>query len=166
VILNPLSWDTQMEKIITKDQLKELIRKADTGEQWAEICRLEAKLIEERRNRAADDPVITALAALDRVRERCAITDKMYLEAQEALPRDDGRLDELDTQWNEALTAEGDAEAEVFKTAPTTPAGAIMLLRTIADYIDEYGVPDVLAGDFVGDAIRNAVATLESGRTA
>jgi hypothetical protein len=108
------------------------------------------------------DPVIVALAELARVRERCSIADKMYLDAQEARCG----VDELETKWNEALTAEGDAEAEVFKTVPSTPAGALMLLRTIAEHIDEYGVPDILAGDFIGDAIRNAVAALESGRTA
>jgi hypothetical protein len=121
------------------------------------------------------DPVIAALAELARVRESCSIADKMYSDAQAVLRELRGvdeletkwnELDELETKWNEVLTAEGDAEAEVFKTAPTTPAGALMLLRTIAGHIDEYGVPDILAGDFIGDAIRNAVATLESGRPA
>jgi hypothetical protein len=91
------------------DQLDDLIRKAETGGQWAEICRLEAK-------------------------------------------------------GEEARTAEGDAEAEVFKTVPETPAGALMLLRSIADYIDEHGVNDDWNGNLVGEAIRNAAATLESGR--
>jgi hypothetical protein len=113
------------------------------------------------------DPVIAALAELARVRESCSIADKIYSEAQEALPRDGrGGVDELETKWNEMLEEESKAEGKAFKTAPATPAGALMLLRTIAGHIDEYGVPDTLAGDFIGDAIRNAVATLESGRTA
>ena len=49
-------------------------------------------------------------------------------------------VDELETKVEEARTAEGDAEAEVFKTVPARPAGALMLLRSIADFIDEYGV--------------------------
>lgn len=31
---------------MTRDELDELIRKAETGEQWAEICRIEAKMKE------------------------------------------------------------------------------------------------------------------------
>jgi hypothetical protein len=92
-----------------------------------------------------------------------------------SIPRAGGRLhviidgsgvDELETKWIGVLDEESNAEGEVFKTVPATPAGALMLLRTIADHIDEYGVNDTLTGDLIGDAIRNAVATLESGRTA
>jgi hypothetical protein len=31
-------------ELVTQDQIDELVRKAETGEQWAEICRLEAAL--------------------------------------------------------------------------------------------------------------------------
>jgi hypothetical protein len=40
-----------MEKPITQDQLDALIRKAETGEQWAEICRLEAELAKTEKTR-------------------------------------------------------------------------------------------------------------------
>src|ERR1022692_230939 len=82
-----------------------------------------------------DDPAIAALAELARVRERCSIADKMYADAQDASPRE-CRLDELENKWNEMLEKESKAEGEVFKTAPATPAGALMLLRAIAGHID------------------------------
>jgi len=35
--------------MMTSDKLNEMARKAETGEQWAEICRLEAEMLSDRR---------------------------------------------------------------------------------------------------------------------
>lgn len=42
----------------------------------------------------------------------------------------------------------------------TTKAGALALLRFVADFVDEWGTGDVAD---TGDAIRNAAAVLERG---
>ncbi|KAF0205150.1 MAG: hypothetical protein FD172_4085, partial [Methylocystaceae bacterium] len=50
----------------------------------------------------------------------------------------------------------------VFESTPTTLAGALRLLRHLADFLDEDDVVnDMLVGDMIGDSVRNAVAVLE-----
>ena len=54
------------------------------------------------------------------------------------------------------------AEVDLYSTAPTTPAGAVRLLRVVADYLSEKGtLYDVYLEPVLGDAIRNAAAVLE-----
>lgn len=58
--------------------------------------------------------------------------------------------------------ATNETEVAIFETTPTTRAGAVKLLRHIADFLDEDDViNDMLVGDLIGDSIRNAVAVLE-----
>ena len=55
-----------------------------------------------------------------------------------------------------------EARRAVFESAPTTLAGALRLLRHLADFLDEDDVVnDTLVGDMIGDSVRNAVAVLE-----
>lgn len=44
---------------------------------------------------------------------------------------------------------------------PTSRAGALALLRFIAEFVDEWGVGDGAAAADAADAIRNALAVLE-----
>ncbi len=73
------------------------------------------------------------------------------------------RLEEAEDADMAASREAGDAERAICETAPTTRAGALRLLRHLADFLDEEGaVNDLYLGDVVGDAIRNAVAVLEA----
>ncbi len=57
-----------------------------------------------------------------------------------------------------------DAEVSLYSTAPSTPAGAMRLLRAIADYLSEDGrLYDTYLETVLGDAVRNAAAVLERG---
>jgi hypothetical protein len=72
------------------------------------------------------------------------------------------RLDEAEDADTEASIVARDAERALCETPPTTRAGALRLLRHLADFLDEDDVVnDLYVGDVVGDAIRNAVALLE-----
>lgn len=65
-------------------------------------------------------------------------------------------FDDAEAAWNEAVDAESEAVLTVFAIEPTTKAGALALLRFVADldYITGYKAE-------IPDAIRNAVAILE-----
>ncbi|MFZ3180855.1 MAG: hypothetical protein WBO09_12285 [Methylocystis silviterrae] len=55
-----------------------------------------------------------------------------------------------------------EAQRAVFESTPTSLAGALRLLRHLADFLDEDDVVnDMLVGDMIGDSVRNAVAVLE-----
>ncbi|MFZ3178692.1 MAG: hypothetical protein WA156_00435 [Methylocystis silviterrae] len=72
------------------------------------------------------------------------------------------RLEEAEDADMEASRAEKDSERALCETPPTTRAGALRLLRHLADFLDEDDVVnDLYVGDVVGDAICNAVAVLE-----
>ena len=72
------------------------------------------------------------------------------------------RLDEAENTDREATEAEKDSECALYDTPPATRAGALWLLRHIADFLDEDDiVNDNWVGDMIGDAIRNAIAVLE-----
>jgi hypothetical protein len=72
------------------------------------------------------------------------------------------RLDEAEDTDREATEAEKDSECALYDTPPATRAGALWLLRHIADFLDEDDVVnDNWVGDLIGDAIRNAAAVLE-----
>jgi hypothetical protein len=68
------------------------------------------------------------------------------------------RLDVAEDTDTEASRAEGASERALCETTPTTRAGALRLLRHLANFLDEDDVVnDLHLGDVVGDAIRNAV---------
>ena len=71
------------------------------------------------------------------------------------------RLDEAKDADMEASREAGEAERELCETAPTTRAGALRLLRHLAEFLNDDVINDIYLGDVVGDAIRNAVAVLE-----
>jgi hypothetical protein len=54
-----------------------------------------------------------------------------------------------------------EAERAVYEAEPTSPAGAIALLRFAADYLEENGVNDTLLEDVFPDAIRAAADFFE-----
>jgi hypothetical protein len=64
---------------------------------------------------------------------------------------------DIDASWDEVVVEEDEAEVAVLETKPRTVAGALALLRFVADYGDRYGLGSVDAEC----AIRNAVAVLE-----
>ena len=72
------------------------------------------------------------------------------------------RLDEAEDADVAASRAAWSSERKLCETPPTTRAGALRLLRHLADFLDEDDVVnDNWVGDTIGDAIRNAVAVLE-----
>ncbi len=72
------------------------------------------------------------------------------------------RLEEAEDADMEASQVAGATERAFYETAPTTHAGALRLLRHLADFLDEDDVVnDLYLGDVVGDAIRNAIAVLD-----
>lgn len=71
-------------------------------------------------------------------------------------------LEELDELAQAAAEARGETEREFVTTAPTTRAGALRLLRHLADFLgQEDVVNDRFLDDSLGDAIRNAIAVFE-----
>ena len=56
-----------------------------------------------------------------------------------------------------------DAEVAMHSTEPMTGAGAVRLLRVIAEFLDDDVINDNVVGDMIGDSIRTAVAVLERG---
>ncbi|MGJ0505236.1 MAG: hypothetical protein ACR65X_16130 [Methylocystis sp.] len=71
------------------------------------------------------------------------------------------RVEESDDADTEASRDVGEAERALCETAPTTRAGALRLLRHLAEFLDDDVINDIYLGDVVGDAIRNAVPVLE-----
>jgi hypothetical protein len=72
-------------------------------------------------------------------------------------------VEESEDAAQEASEVAGSTERALFETAPTSRAGALRLLRFIADFLDEDDVVnDTWVGDVVGEAIRNAIAVFES----
>lgn len=102
-------------------------------------------------------------------RELGVVVDAQYEEALIAL---DGPESEHQKMWHAvedsddsaraAAEARGAAEQELLSTEPTTRAGALRLLRHIAEFLDQEDVVnDLYVDDLVGDAIRNAIAVFE-----
>ena len=46
-------------------------------------------------------------------------------------------------------------------TEPMTGAGAVRLLRVIAEFLDDDVINDNVVGNMIGDSIRTAVAVME-----
>lgn len=103
-------------------------------------------------------------------RELGLLSDAQY---EEALTTLDGPESEYQARWRAveesdetargAAEKRGAAEQELLATAPTTRAGALRLLRHLADFLDQDDVVnDLYVDDLVGDAIRNAIAVFES----
>jgi hypothetical protein len=91
----------------------------------------------------SDDPIVEALEAVGRA--RAAYERESEGDAQSA-----------------AYDVLGDAQIDLYSTEPTTPAGAVRLLRFIADFLDQDDiVNDLWVGDIIGDSIRSAVAVFE-----
>lgn len=107
---------------------------------------------------------------LETHRELGLLSDAEYAEALTGL---DGPESEHQAMWRAVEEAEesaraagearGEAERAFVTTTPTTRAGALRLIRFIADFLDEDDVVnDTWIGDVVGSAIRNAIAVFES----
>jgi hypothetical protein len=103
-------------------------------------------------------------------RELGLLSDAQY---EEALTTLDGPESEYQARWRAveesdesarvAAEERGAAEQELLATAPTTRAGALRLLRHLADFLDQDDVVnDLYVDDLVGDAIRNAIAVFEA----
>jgi hypothetical protein len=94
---------------------------------------------------------------------------RAILEAREAIPlaRDSSAVVEAEERASDAQGETNEAQIAVFETEPTTPAGAIALLRFIGDFVDKPDViNDTTANGILGDVIRRAVDILERGALA
>lgn len=106
---------------------------------------------------------------LETSRELGLLSDSEYAEALTALcgPESEHQamwraVEELDDSARAAAEARGEAERELLTTAPTTHAGALQLLRHLAEFLsDNDVVNDLYVDDVVGDAIRNVIAVFE-----
>jgi hypothetical protein len=89
---------------------------------------------------------------------------RAVLEAHEINAENAEKVEALEAE-SAAQKAQDDAneaQREVFEATPTTGAGALRLLRHLADFLDEDDVVnDIWVGDLLGEAIRNAAAVLE-----
>jgi hypothetical protein len=102
-------------------------------------------------------------------REGGLLSDSEYAEALTALDGPESEhqkmwhaVEELDDSARAAAEARGEAERELLTTAPTTHAGALQLLRHLAEFLsDNDVVNDLYVDDVVGDAIRNTIAVFE-----
>ena len=111
---------------------------------------------------AEHDPIFVAFAEFEREK---AAEDLAWKAASDLY--DAGSADAVIVEAEYAASglydARAEAEVALFETTPTSRAGAVRLLRHLADFLDEDDVVnDMLVGDMVGDSIRNAVAVLEA----
>ena len=89
---------------------------------------------------------------------------RAVLEAHNAYAQNAETSEVLDAESaaQKAQDNANEAQRVVFESTPTTLAGALRLLRHLADFLDEDDVVnDMLVGDMIGDSVRNAVAVLE-----
>jgi hypothetical protein len=89
---------------------------------------------------------------------------RVALEARQSAPdlaREKAGADEAEAASNEAFGVLGEAERAVYEAEPTSPAGAIALLRFAADFLEENGVNDTMLDDVFPDAIRAAADFFE-----
>jgi len=103
------------------------------------------------------DPAIAALAELERRREAAYFALKAY---EAAIGSDDFR--EAERIFGEANSAAFLARDAALKSVPTTPAGAVALLRLAGPAVVEIGHDPDHAPTLV-NAIGAAVAILEQG---
>ncbi|PWB90678.1 hypothetical protein C5688_09135 [Methylocystis sp. MitZ-2018] len=107
---------------------------------------------------------------LESHRELGLLSDAQY---DEALTTLDGPESEYQARWRAveesdesaraAAEERGAAEQELLATAPRTRAGALRLLRHLAEFLDQDDVVnDFYVDDLVGAAIRNAITVFES----
>jgi hypothetical protein len=73
---------------------------------------------------------------------------------------------EIQAQLESANSAVWDAEYDVMEAKPATPAGAIALLRFVADLIELFYLPDDDEHDHYVEAIRNAADFFEGSASA
>ncbi len=83
------------------------------------------------------------------------------LKRQQAEARTASGYGEVDDAYNEAYREERDAERAIMIAEPTSPAGAIALLRFIAEQLDDIGINDTNFEDVLTDAIRAAAEFFE-----
>lgn len=95
---------------------------------------------------AGNDPIFAAIAKVAKARVVC---DQLQDDAEDAVV-------------NSVCQTIRDAEVDLYSTTPTTPAGATLLLRFVADYLsEEHNLYDTYLEPVLGDAIRNAAVVLE-----
>ena len=88
---------------------------------------------------------------------RMARAELEHMVAAAAEARAQSGFDQVETTWNEVISRENDAVDVIFACEPRTAAGALALLRFVADYMDSLCGNDV---DTSG-AIRRALAVFE-----
>ncbi len=94
-------------------------------------------------------------------RRRRAHEELDAIKRQQAEARTASGYAEVDDAYNEAYREERDAERAIMIAEPTSRAGAIALLRFIADQLDDIGINDTNFEDVLTDAIRAAADFFE-----
>jgi hypothetical protein len=110
------------------------------------------------------DPIFAVIAELEPLRKAFNASVEGFDRAEHAyfMGQKDARpeLDAAEATISAATSASVEAERAILATEPNTRAGALALLRFVADFVEEWGTGDVADA---GGAIRNAVAVLERG---
>lgn len=110
----------------------------------------------------SDDPVFAAIAECNRLEalhlEAITATDALFESGAAA-----EELEAVEAAQSEVCHAACARERELFATEPTTVAGAVAMLRFLADNFDDLSSA---ALDIAPDAIRAAVEVLERGARA
>jgi len=119
--------------------------------------KLEATIAQLRRGRAMQQE---ELASPDPEFEAARAALEARLPAVD-LTKPEGGADEEEAASSEAFEVLGDAERAVYEAEPTSPAGAIALLRFAADFLEGNGVNDTKLEDVFPDAIRRAADFFE-----
>jgi hypothetical protein len=163
------AWEAVTDATPTRARLPEVVF---NGERVFSILQLET--MRERSMGMTDEELDDTIARLRKgnatLRVEAAGLEPEYLSARAVLEAHEACAQNVET--SEALEAESaaqkaqddanEAQRAVFETTPTARAGALRLLRHLADFLDEDDVVnDNWVADLLGEAIRNAAAVLE-----
>jgi hypothetical protein len=163
------AWEAVADAAPTSNRLPEVVF---NGNRVFSILQLET--MRERSMGMTDEEIDDTIARLRKgnatMRAEAAGLEPEYRNARAVLEAHGAYAQNAET--SEVLDAElaaqkaqdnaNEAQRAVFESTPTTLAGALRLLRRLADFLDEDDVVnDMLVGDMIGDSVRNAVAVLE-----
>ena len=165
------AWEAAADAAPTRGRFPDVIF---NGERVVSILQLET--MRERSMGMTDEEIDDTIARLRKgnamLRAEAAGLESEYrnacavLEAHGAYAQNAETIEVLDAELaaQKAQDNADEAQRAVFESTPTTLAGALRLLRHLADFLDEDDVVnDTLVGDMIGDSIRNAAAVLKRG---
>jgi hypothetical protein len=163
------AWEAVADTAPTRARFPDVIF---NGERVFSILQLET--MRERSMGMTDEEIDDTIARLRKgtatMRAEAAGLEPEYRNARAVLEAHGAYAQNAET--SEVLDAESaaskaqdnanEAQRAVFESTPTTLAGALRLLRHLADFLDEDDVVnDHYLGDMIGDSVRNVIAVLE-----